>query len=136
MKRAAHRPGLDEATLGERAADLARLRLLAPDADSELGRRCHLRLDTAEAADHPDDRHPTDRIEQLPLHPPRERLSPTDLQCRTASVPWPSACHARARTAAETDRTRIVALYHALAQLVPSPVVELNRAVACSRAVR
>jgi len=40
------------------------------------------------------------------------------------------ACHARARTAAETDWTRIVALYDALAQLVPSPVVELNRAVA------
>src|SRR5437899_2469921 len=41
-----------------------------------------------------------------------------------------AACHARARTAAETDWTRIVALYDALAQLVPSPVVELNRAVA------
>ena len=135
MKRAAHRPGLDEATLGQRAADLARLRLLAPDADGELGRRCHLRLDTAEAADHSGDRHPTDRIEQLPLHPPRERLSPTDLQCRTASVPWPAACHARA-TAVETDWTRVVALYDALAQLVPSPVVELNRGVACSRAVR
>ncbi len=40
------------------------------------------------------------------------------------------ACHARARTPAETDWTRIVALYNALAQLAPSPVVELNRAVA------
>src|SRR6266567_3914078 len=41
-----------------------------------------------------------------------------------------AACHARARTAAETDWTRIAALYDALAQLAPSPVVELNRAVA------
>src|SRR5947209_1161410 len=45
-----------------------------------------------------------------------------------------AACHARARTAAETDWTRIVALYDALAQLMPSPVVELNRAVAISMA--
>jgi len=41
-----------------------------------------------------------------------------------------AACHARARTAEETDWTRIVALYDALAQLMPTPVVELNRAVA------
>ncbi|NEW09193.1 RNA polymerase sigma factor [Paenibacillus sp. SYP-B3998] len=41
-----------------------------------------------------------------------------------------SACHARARTASETDWTRIAALYEALAQIAPSPVVELNRAVA------
>ena len=45
-----------------------------------------------------------------------------------------AACHARARTAEETDWTRIVALYDALAQLMPSPVVELNRAVAVSMA--
>jgi len=45
-----------------------------------------------------------------------------------------AACHARARTAAETDWTRIAALYDALAQLAPSPVVELNRAVAVSMA--
>ena len=45
-----------------------------------------------------------------------------------------AACHARARTAGETDWTRIVALYDALAQLMPSPVVELNRAVAVSMA--
>src|SRR5213075_1244137 len=41
-----------------------------------------------------------------------------------------AACHARARAAEETDWTRIVALYDGLAQLTPSPVVELNRAVA------
>jgi len=41
-----------------------------------------------------------------------------------------AACHARARTPEETDWPRIVALYDALAQLTPSPVVELNRAVA------
>jgi RNA polymerase sigma-70 factor (ECF subfamily) len=40
------------------------------------------------------------------------------------------ACHARARTAEETDWARIVGLYGALAELAPSPVVELNRAVA------
>jgi len=45
-----------------------------------------------------------------------------------------AACHARARTPEETDWTRIVALYDALAQLVPSPVVELNRAVALGMA--
>jgi RNA polymerase sigma factor (sigma-70 family) len=41
-----------------------------------------------------------------------------------------AACHARAPTAAETDWTRITALYDALADLMPSPVVQLNRAVA------
>ena len=45
-----------------------------------------------------------------------------------------AACHARARAAEETDWTRIVALYDALAQLMPSPVVELNRGVALSMA--
>jgi RNA polymerase sigma-70 factor, ECF subfamily len=45
-----------------------------------------------------------------------------------------AACHARARTAAETDWPRIVALYDALAQLTPSPVIELNRGVAVSMA--
>lgn len=45
-----------------------------------------------------------------------------------------SACHARARTAEETDWTRIAALYDALAQIAPSPVVELNRAVAVAMA--
>jgi RNA polymerase sigma factor (sigma-70 family) len=45
-----------------------------------------------------------------------------------------AACHARARTAAETDWVRIAALYDALAQLAPSPIVELNRAVALSMA--
>jgi len=45
-----------------------------------------------------------------------------------------AACHARARTAAETDWARIVVLYGALAQLTPSPIVELNRAVAVTMA--
>jgi len=45
-----------------------------------------------------------------------------------------AACHARALTAEETDWARIVRLYEALAQLVPSPVVELNRAVAVAMA--
>ena len=45
-----------------------------------------------------------------------------------------AACHARARTAEETDWARIAALYDELAQLAPSPVVELNRAVAVAMA--
>jgi len=56
-------------------------------------------------------------------------LGPYVLQAEIA------ACHARARTAADTNWTRIVALYDALAQLMPSPVVELNRAVAVSMAL-
>jgi RNA polymerase sigma factor (sigma-70 family) len=45
-----------------------------------------------------------------------------------------AACHARARSVDETDWVRIAALYEVLGQLTPSPVVELNRAVAVSRA--
>jgi RNA polymerase sigma factor (sigma-70 family) len=45
-----------------------------------------------------------------------------------------AACHARARTPEETDWVRIAALYAVLAQLMPSPVVELNRAVAVAMA--
>jgi predicted RNA polymerase sigma factor len=55
-------------------------------------------------------------------------LGPYALQAAIA------ACHARATTAAETDWPRIVALYDAVAQLAPSPVVELNRAVAVGMA--
>jgi RNA polymerase sigma factor (sigma-70 family) len=45
-----------------------------------------------------------------------------------------AACHARARAAADTDWAAIVSLYGELAALVPSPVIELNRAVAVSMA--
>jgi RNA polymerase sigma factor (sigma-70 family) len=55
-------------------------------------------------------------------------LGPYALQAAIA------ACHARARTAAETDWMRIAALYDALAQLTPSPIVDLNRAVAVGMA--
>jgi RNA polymerase sigma-70 factor (ECF subfamily) len=55
-------------------------------------------------------------------------LGPYQLQAAIA------ACHARARTPAETDWARIAALYDALAQLAASPVVELNRAVALAMA--
>ena len=55
-------------------------------------------------------------------------LGPYTLQAAIA------ACHARARVPEETDWERIVALYDALAQLMPSPVVELNRAVAVGMA--
>ncbi len=55
-------------------------------------------------------------------------LGPYTLQAAIA------ACHARARTPEATDWPRIVALYDALAQLMPTPVVELNRAVAVAMA--
>jgi predicted RNA polymerase sigma factor len=45
-----------------------------------------------------------------------------------------AACHARARTAEETDWARVAALYNELARAAPSPVVELNRAVAVGMA--
>jgi len=45
-----------------------------------------------------------------------------------------AACHARARRAEETDWGRLAALYEELAQLTPSPIVELNRAVAVAMA--
>lgn len=45
-----------------------------------------------------------------------------------------AACHARAKTASDTEWPRIVALYDALAQIAPSPIIELNRAVAVSMA--
>lgn len=57
-----------------------------------------------------------------------QALGPYALQAAIA------ACHARARRAADTDWGRIAALYDALAQLAPSPVVELNRAVALAMA--
>ena len=46
-----------------------------------------------------------------------------------------AACHARARVPWETDWARIAALYAALAQVTPSPIVELNRAVAVGMAL-
>jgi RNA polymerase sigma-70 factor, ECF subfamily len=55
-------------------------------------------------------------------------LGPYALQAAIA------ACHARARVAADTDWTRIAALYDALADAAPSPVVSLNRAVAVAMA--
>ena len=56
------------------------------------------------------------------------RLGPYALQAAIA------ACHAQAHTPEETNWPRIAALYQALAQITPSPVVELNRAVAVSMA--
>jgi RNA polymerase sigma factor (sigma-70 family) len=67
-------------------------------------------------------------LERAQALAPGGALGPYALQAAIA------ACHARAPTAAETDWPRIVALYDALAQLVPSPVVELNRAVAVAMA--
>lgn len=64
-----------------------------------------------------------DRIDAL-----RGTAGPYALQAAIA------ACHARAGTAADTDWVRIAALYDGLVQVVPSPVIELNRAVAVGRA--
>lgn len=64
-----------------------------------------------------------ERAEEL-----RGALGPYALQAAIA------ACHARARTAEETDWERIAALYDALAEVTPSPIVELNRAVAVGMA--
>lgn len=58
----------------------------------------------------------------------RGPLGPYTLQAAIA------ACHAQATTAEQTDWKTIVALYDALSELTPSPVVELNRAVAVSMA--
>jgi RNA polymerase sigma factor (sigma-70 family) len=63
------------------------------------------------------------RAEELP-----EPLGPYGLQAAIA------ACHGRALEAADTDWVRIAALYQALAALSPSPIVELNRAVAVGMA--
>jgi predicted RNA polymerase sigma factor len=57
-----------------------------------------------------------------------QSLGPYGLQASIA------ACHAHARTAEATDWKRIAALYDALAEVAPSPVVQLNRAVALSMA--
>jgi RNA polymerase sigma-70 factor (ECF subfamily) len=57
-----------------------------------------------------------------------DRAGPYQLQAAIA------ACHATAASAQETDWAQIVRLYERLAQLVPSPVVELNRAVAVAMA--
>jgi len=62
-----------------------------------------------------------ERAQSLTAH-----LGPYALQAALA------ACHARARTAEETDWVRIVGLYGELTRLTPSPIVELNRAVALS----
>ena len=69
-----------------------------------------------------------DRAERLCAGERGNRSGPYALQAAIA------ACHARARTPEETDWPRIVTLYAALAQLAPSPVVELNRAVAVAMA--
>lgn len=67
-------------------------------------------------------------LERAEAPPPGGGYGPYGLQAAIA------ACHARARAPEETDWTQIVALYDALAQLLPSPVVELNRAVALGMA--
>ena len=68
------------------------------------------------------------RAETLNAAKPENSPGPYALQAAIA------ACHARARTADETDWNRIVALYTELSHVVPSPVIELNRAVAVSMA--
>jgi hypothetical protein len=87
MQRSPHRPGLDEPTVGEGAADLTGTRGLAPNADGKLCRGRHLRLDRAQAADYADDGGGPDWVQELAPHPPRERLLPTDPQGHWANVP-------------------------------------------------
>jgi RNA polymerase sigma factor (sigma-70 family) len=70
----------------------------------------------------------TRRAEHLNAEMPNVAQGPYALQAAIA------ACHARARTPEETAWPRIAMLYDALAQLTPSPVVELNRAVAVAMA--
>ena len=60
-----------------------------------------------------------------------ERLGPLGPYALQAAI---AACHARAATQEETDWERIAALYDALVQLLPTPVIELNRAVAVGMA--
>ncbi len=62
---------------------------------------------------------------------PKRSRQPLGLYALQAAI---AACHARARTGAETDWKQIVALYDALFELTRSPVVELNRAVAVAMA--
>jgi RNA polymerase sigma-70 factor, ECF subfamily len=64
----------------------------------------------------------------------KSRDQQTDAQSPYALQAAIAACHARANTSAQTDWPRIAALYAALAQLTPSPIIELNRAVAVSMA--
>jgi predicted RNA polymerase sigma factor len=83
--------------------------------DQDRGRWDHLLIQRGLAA--------LDRAETL-----AESRGPYTLQAAIA------ACHARAHTAGETDWVRIAALYAALVQAIPSPVIELNRAVAVGMA--
>lgn len=73
------------------------------------------------------------RAEQLASAPPvaGERAPALGAYSLQAAI---AACHARARTAADTDWERIAALYEVLRRAWPSPVVELNRAVAVGMA--
>jgi RNA polymerase sigma factor (sigma-70 family) len=71
----------------------------------------------------------------------RRGLAALERAEKTGSMPGPyaiqaaiAACHARAAAAEDTDWARIVALYGILIQLTPSPVIELNRAVAVTMA--
>jgi predicted RNA polymerase sigma factor len=71
----------------------------------------------------------------------RRGLAALDRAATVGGAPGPyvlqaaiAACHARARASEETDWVQIAALYETLARLTPSPIVELNRAVAVSMA--
>jgi RNA polymerase sigma factor (sigma-70 family) len=71
----------------------------------------------------------------------RRGLTALERAAKLGAAPGPyllqaqiAACHARARTAEETDWARIVEIYGDLARIAPSPVVELNRAVAVAMA--
>jgi RNA polymerase sigma-70 factor (ECF subfamily) len=144
---AASGPALRRPDLVERALDLARmLRVMLPGDADVAGLLALVLLTDArrDARVGPDgslvlladqDRGRWDRVlitrGLAALRRAEERgsaLGPYALQAAIA------ACHARAASVEDTDWPRIAALYEALAALTPSPVVELNRAVAVSRA--
>ena len=69
------------------------------------------------------------------MHAKKSRdAQPTAAQSPYALQAAIAACHARANTSAQTDWPRIATLYADLTQLTPSPIIELNRAVAVSMA--
>ncbi|MPZ89646.1 MAG: sigma-70 family RNA polymerase sigma factor [Nitriliruptorales bacterium] len=79
------------------------------------------------------------RWDQLLIHRGRAALERAETLTRGVLGPYAlqaaiASCHARARRAEETDWVRIAALYDELAERAPSPVVELNRAVAVAMA--
>ena len=86
MKRAPHRPGLDQAAVTQRAIGLPTSGRLTANADRELRGRRNLCLYPTEPAGDLGNREPPDRIEKVPPHSPRESLLPADPHRHRVSV--------------------------------------------------